>query len=277
LQVETQLNAQRYGNTIPIYGITKDPAHEDYMIVMDYAKEGSLRAMLDKHHSELTWKDKLQNLNYIAYALAGIHEANLIHKDLHSGNIVMTDLYNSWITDFGLCKPITDNKEKALYGVLPYIAPEVLSGGKHTEASDVYSFGIIMSEFLTGYPPYHDVAHDYDLALRICQGLKPIGPKIRRGVPKLLLNLMNKCLHIDPLERQSSGQVQNSVYHYLINCDKKFTKIAKQIETIENSNISYPKFDPTNCTKHPLTCYTSRLIDYKNKLKKVYSGIIIFF
>ncbi|RIA82572.1 kinase-like domain-containing protein, partial [Glomus cerebriforme] len=92
-EVETQLNAQRYGNTIPIYGITKDPEHDDYMIVMDYAKVGSLRKMLNEQYSAL----------------------------------IMTDIYNAWITDFGLCKPVTSDREKDIYGVLPYIAPEAWS------------------------------------------------------------------------------------------------------------------------------------------------------
>ncbi|GBB85259.1 hypothetical protein RclHR1_11810007 [Rhizophagus clarus] len=177
----------------------------------------------------------------------------------------MSDTYNSWITDFGLCKPITANHaEKVVYGVLPYVAPEVVKGGEHTEASDVYFFGIIMSELLSGYPPYHNVAHDSDLALRICQGLKPISSEIRRGIPQLLLDLMNRCLHIDSLERQSSAQVQNSVYYYLINCADTSTEIGKQIDAAINSNISYPKYDPTTCTKHPSTCYTSRRLDYKD-------------
>ncbi|GBC02271.1 hypothetical protein RclHR1_04530013 [Rhizophagus clarus] len=266
-EVDSQLNAQRHGNIIQVYGITKDPRHDDYMIVMNYAKEGSLRKMLDKHHSELSWRNRLQLLNFIAYALAGIHEANLLHKDLHSGNIVMTDIINSWITDFGLCKPISANRaEKAVYGVLPYVAPEVLRGEEYTEASDMYSFGIIMSEVLTGYPPYYDVAHDYSLAILICKGLKPINPEIRRGVPQLLLDLMDICLQTDPLERQTAGQVQNSIYYYLINCHDKSTEIGKQIDAIENSNISYPKFDSNTYIKHPLTCYKSRLLDYKDKL-----------
>ncbi|RIA82571.1 hypothetical protein C1645_835166 [Glomus cerebriforme] len=85
-----------------------------------------------------------------------------------------------------------------------------------------------MSEFLTGFPPYHDIPHDYSLAVRICQGLRPINPEIRRGVPQLLLDLMDRCLHVDPLERQTSGQVQNSVRRFNI---KDIREYAASIKT----------------------------------------------
>ncbi|CAG8601207.1 2755_t:CDS:2, partial [Racocetra fulgida] len=69
---------------------------------------------------------KLDILRYIAYGLALIHKEGLMHKDFHSGNLVGTSLeYNYYITDFGLCKPI-GSKDTRIYGVLPYVAPEVL-------------------------------------------------------------------------------------------------------------------------------------------------------
>ena len=53
------------------------------------------------------------------------------------------------------------------------MAPEVLRGQSYTRASDVYSFGIVAYELFAGNPPYHDLAHDEFLALKICQGLRP--------------------------------------------------------------------------------------------------------
>ncbi|CAB4438297.1 unnamed protein product [Rhizophagus irregularis] len=61
-----------------------------------------------------------------------IHESNLIHGDFHDGNILMSDNYNEiFIIDLGLCKPISDlqdsnNNVNGTYGVLPYMAPEIL-------------------------------------------------------------------------------------------------------------------------------------------------------
>ena len=76
----------------------------------------------------------------------------------------------------GLCKPADYNaleNSKKIYGVLPYVAPEILRGQNYTKAADIYSFGIIMYEVISGLPPYHDVSHDNYLAIKICQGLRP--------------------------------------------------------------------------------------------------------
>ncbi|RIB08779.1 kinase-like domain-containing protein [Gigaspora rosea] len=168
------------------------------MMVMEYAKQGSLRKLLDSKYGELDWTSKITNLFYIADGLNTIHKANLVHKDFHSGNIVNQNIFSSYITNFGLYKPASqDSSSKALFGVLPYIAPEVLYTHRkeYTQKSDIYSFGIIISEVFTGYPPYHDIPHDNDLATRICLGYRP---KIKCEVPQLLLDLMNKCLDADP-------------------------------------------------------------------------------
>ncbi|RIB25586.1 kinase-like domain-containing protein [Gigaspora rosea] len=121
-------------STIAIYGITRSPDDGNYMMVMQYAKQGSLRKLLDNKCNDLSWKHKIYNINYIAIGLAAIHKANLVHKGFHSGNIVNDDMRYFYITDFGLCRPVSqDSSSKEIFGVLPYIAPEVLYGEKYTE------------------------------------------------------------------------------------------------------------------------------------------------
>src|SRR6266498_3473462 len=96
-----------------------------------------------------------------------------------------------YITDMGLCKPAdynaSENMEKKIYGDLPYMAPEILRGQNSTKASDIYSFGIIMYEVISGLPPYHDVSHDKILAIKICQGLRP---NFNIKVPQLIVHLI---------------------------------------------------------------------------------------
>src|SRR5437762_10702834 len=61
---------------------------------------------------------------------------------------------------------------KKIHGVLPYISPEVLGGKTYTQSADIYSFGILSCEILSGLPPYHNVPHDEFLALKIYQDRK---------------------------------------------------------------------------------------------------------
>ncbi|RIB17567.1 kinase-like domain-containing protein [Gigaspora rosea] len=118
-------NQHKHGgnSAIAIYGITKNPKDGNYMMVMEYAKQGSLGKLLDSKYDELDWASKVVNLYFIANGLDNIHQAKLVHKDFHSGNIVNQNMFNSYITDFGLCKPVSqDSSSKALFGVFPYIA-----------------------------------------------------------------------------------------------------------------------------------------------------------
>src|SRR6185436_2170823 len=152
------------------------------MMVMQYARYGSLRKMLNGSFNELTWEDKIRCLYYIALGLARIHETGLMHKDFHSGNIVNETITSSYITDFGLCKPVSENDTEKIYGVIPFMAPETLLKGEYTQASDIYSFGMVMFEVLTSYPPYYNISHNANLLIKICEGHKP---EIKCEIPRI--------------------------------------------------------------------------------------------
>ena len=63
------------------------------------------------------------------FRLMKIHEKNYIHHDLHSGNILSYDVHTSLVGDLGLCQQVVDKKDNQnkIFGVIPYLAPEVLS------------------------------------------------------------------------------------------------------------------------------------------------------
>ena len=71
---------------------------------------------------------------------------------MHSGNIFSRRINDSQIGDLGLCQQVVDKKDNPnkIFGVIPYLAPEVLSRKPYTKESDIYSFGMIMWEHTTG-------------------------------------------------------------------------------------------------------------------------------
>ncbi|RIA82881.1 kinase-like domain-containing protein, partial [Glomus cerebriforme] len=188
---------------IGFYGITQDPETKNYMMVLTYAENGSLRNYLDLNYNKLSWKSKIRYLLFIASGLVCIHEKELIHRDLHTGNILHKG--RLYITDMGLCKPadynVLENTKNNIYGNLPYIAPENLQGHNYTKAADIYSFGIIMYEVISGLPPYYDVSHDEILAIKICQGFRP---RFDIKVPSLIVYLIKRCLDANPLNRPTA-------------------------------------------------------------------------
>jgi serine/threonine protein kinase len=107
---------------VEIYGITQDPETKNYMMVLDYAEDGSLRNYLNKTYSKLDWNSKIGYLHDVSLGLTSIHEKELIHRDLHIGNILKLKS-RAVITDMGLCKPanykVLENSKNNVYGILP--------------------------------------------------------------------------------------------------------------------------------------------------------------
>ena len=100
--------------------------------------------------------------------MKNIHDANIIHKDYHSGNIFITNSNRAIIGDLGLSKSATESdNDTEIYGIIPYVAPEIFQGQKYTKASDIYSFGMIMWELMTGRRPFWDQIHDTALIIDI--------------------------------------------------------------------------------------------------------------
>ncbi|RIB00632.1 kinase-like domain-containing protein, partial [Gigaspora rosea] len=123
-------------------------------------------------------------------SLEQIHKHGLVHSDLHSGNVLLG--FNGVkgsikIGDLGLCQDVDPNfKNNNSYGILPYTAPEVLENFIQTTASDIYSFGMLMWEFTTGYQPFSNKAHNDKLILEILKGERP---KITEDTPSIFANL----------------------------------------------------------------------------------------
>ncbi|CAI2189920.1 17859_t:CDS:2, partial [Funneliformis geosporum] len=137
----------------------------------------------------------------IAYGLSAIHKTNIIHRDFHSGNILIDGNYPV-IGDLGLSKSATEAEDNEIYGIIPYMAPEVLQGQKYTKKSDIYSFGMIMWEWMTGRRPFWDRAHDTELIIDICDGLRP--PIGNIGAPEGYIELMKECWDPDQSKRPAS-------------------------------------------------------------------------
>ena len=240
-----------------------------------------MRTYLKNKYSKLSLHDKLRFLRDIAGGLKSIHNNGFIHKDLHSGNILSNDENKiSYITDLGLCKPVDEQGEEKIHGVLPYVAPEVLRGKKYTPSADIYSFGIIACEILSGLPPYHNLPHDEFLALKICQGLRPKVNNVK--VPPLLENLIDQCLDADPLKRPTADELYDIIYNWWgeVYCNKKDTEFYRQSKEAEGFNESITSnsnvVSPPSYTIHPQAIYTSRLLDYKNLPEPQNSKEIIY-
>ncbi|CAI2163027.1 16493_t:CDS:2 [Funneliformis geosporum] len=147
----------------------------------------------------MDWLTKLKILRRIAFGLGEIHFNKYIHRDIHCGNILIHGKKGISITDLGLCRPANQPNDRKLYGVLPFLAPEILRGKKYTQNSDIYAFGIVAFEVMTGFPPHKDVADDHFLHIEICKGLRP---ESTYKVPRQILEIIEQCWDEDPLKQE---------------------------------------------------------------------------
>ncbi|GBC04738.1 hypothetical protein RclHR1_05830016 [Rhizophagus clarus] len=258
---------------IKLYGITQDPVTKNYVMVLDFAENGNLRNYLNLCYNKLSWNDKFNYLHSIAHGIRDIHEKELIHRDLHIGNILRLKSITC-ITDMGLCKPadynLLEKTKNNVYGVLPYIAPEILRGQNYTKSADIYSFGIIMYEVISGLPPYSDVSHDDNLAIKICKGLRP---RFKIKVPQLIVRLIKRCLDANQLNRPKAEELKEILSQWFRESSNKFfncTIIQNQIKEAENINynLSASNTFSTNLgilyETHSEAIYTSRLFNFNN-------------
>ncbi|RHZ79998.1 hypothetical protein Glove_139g313 [Diversispora epigaea] len=258
-----------------------DPETHSYMMVLDYAKDGNLREYLKINFNNIDWKKKLHYLWSLSYRLKNIHKLDIVHQDFHPGNILSSNfnISSMEISDFGLSKLTGANpnnpEKKNIFGVLPYIAPEVLSGDEeYTKAADVYSFGIIAYEMITGFPPYPDIPHDEDLAIKICNGLRP---KIPFHTPKLITRVIMRCWDARVTHRPTFKELSDELdkywsdyNNYLRKGKNKDSKIVIQIKKAEEFSANQESINatttttttPLNYQTHPQAIYTSRLLNY---------------
>ena len=210
------------------------------MIIMSYYVSGDLIHYISNDFYNISWYNKLFKLYCIINGLVNIHSVDIIHRDFHSGNIFFgrdsrrMSYESVYIGDLGISKSATestdDNNEN--YGIIPYMAPEFFQGQKYTKESDIYSFGMIMWEFMTGRRPFWDKIHDIDLIIEICDGSRP---PIVTNAPEGYIELIKECWHSDPKKRPSATEIYDIIKNMYNKEKKDYFKNPTKI--IESSNI----------------------------------------
>ncbi|RGB23676.1 kinase-like domain-containing protein [Rhizophagus diaphanus] len=260
---------------IRTYGFTKDPKLNDYILVMQYAPGGDLHNYLQKNFTEITWnKQKLSILWQISEGLETIHNSGFIHRDFHSGNIFSSLLngkrYQWQIGDLGLSQPTNNTSpNNEIYGVIPYIAPEIFKGFSFSKESDVYSMGMIMWELTTGCKPFANVEHDIILIFKILDGERP---KITEDTPECYTILMKSCWDSDLKKRPSITEIRKTVAKWFFK--NKHIEPFIQAENKRKELINLEKLGPEFSEKfHPKAIFTSRLLtSYISKCSSINSS-----
>ncbi|XP_055804729.1 proline-rich receptor-like protein kinase PERK5 [Solanum dulcamara] len=135
-------------------------ADSQRMLVYEYVPNKTLEFHLHgKGHHVMDWGTRLKIALGSAKGLAYLHEdchPKIIHRDIKAANILLEDNFEAKVADFGLAKLSSDNLTHVstrVMGTFGYMAPEYASSGKLTDKSDVFSFGVVLLELITGKRP----------------------------------------------------------------------------------------------------------------------------
>ncbi|CAB4413963.1 unnamed protein product [Rhizophagus irregularis] len=261
-------------NVIKTYGFTRDPrldSLDSYILVIEYAPMGNLCKYLQNNFTEIDWRKKHYIIDDTINGLRDIHNKKFIHRDLHSGNLLIRDspdcLGQCKIGDLGLTRPVNDNLlDNEIYGVIPYIAPEIFMGSAFSKESDIYSLGMIMWELTTGCKPFANVEHGIDLIIKIIDGVRP---EITEDTPECYVDLMKSCWNPDPKKRPSIGVIENICKKWFEHYDYQFDQAELKRQKLIDSKKLGPKFSEKS---HPKAIYTSRLLSsYISKCSSMFS------
>jgi len=185
---------------VTVYDIA---SHEgNYYLSMEYLPGGTLQRHIRRG---LLLDDALRIAQAIADALQYAHRRGVIHRDIKPQNILFRENGQPVLTDFGIAKTLGANsimtRTGLSLGTPRYMSPEQIRGQGADARSDIYSFGVLFYEMLTGNVPY---TADDSFALAMMHVTAPVPelpPYLSRFQP-----LLNKLLEKDPSQRFQSGQ-----------------------------------------------------------------------
>ncbi|XP_047411368.1 tyrosine-protein kinase Lck [Sciurus carolinensis] len=178
--------------------VTQEPIY----IITEYMENGSLVDFLKTPSGiKLTINKLLDMAAQIAEGMAFIEERNYIHRDLRAANILVSDTLSCKIADFGLARLIEDNEYTAREGAkfpIKWTAPEAINYGTFTIKSDVWSFGILLTEIVThGRIPYPGMTNP-EVIQNLERGYRMVRPD---NCPEELYQLMMLCWKERPEDR----------------------------------------------------------------------------
>ena len=212
-------------------------------IAMEYVDGITLRDKMHKEHEHLS--KLLRTLQHVAEGLAKAHDAGIVHRDLKPDNIMITSDGHAKILDFGLAKLIeppttTDSVPSGeeptilqqhstpgvILGTLGYMSPEQAQGKTKEidHRADIFSFGCILFEAITGQRPFTGKDH-IEVLNKVIREPAPLVTTLNPDTPPDLQRIVRRCLAKDPDER----------YHNIKDVAIELKEVRREVEDIEST------------------------------------------
>jgi eukaryotic-like serine/threonine-protein kinase len=207
--------------------------------VMPFVEGASLRDRLAADGA-LPVSEAVRLLHDVVDGLAYAHEHNVVHRDIKPDNVMLANRH-AMVTDFGIAKAISDvagasrvTTAGVSIGTPAYMAPEQCTADANIDhRADLYSFGVLAYEILSGRPPFDGTSAQAVLAAHLTEIPMPLR-QVRREVPVALSNVVMRCLEKRPADRWASA-----------------AEILSQLEslTTPSTAVPLPALGPANRTR----------------------------
>ncbi|XP_023885760.1 LRR receptor-like serine/threonine-protein kinase ERECTA isoform X2 [Quercus suber] len=223
-EFETELETVgsiKHRNLVCLQGYSLSPSGN--LLFYDYMENGSLWDLLHgpTKKKKLDWDTRLMIALGAAQGLAYLHHdcsPRIIHRDVKSSNILLDKDFEAHLTDFGIAKSLCASKSHTstyIMGTIGYIDPEYVRTSRLTEKSDVYSYGVVLLELLTGRKAVDNESNLHHLILSKTASnavMETVDPEITAtckdlGAVKKVFQLALLCTKRQPLDRPTMHEV----------------------------------------------------------------------
>ncbi|KAG2747331.1 kinase-like protein [Suillus brevipes Sb2] len=220
------LTILRHDNIVPLLGTATGFGRRPELpsLVTPWIPNGTLNVYLASKHNDLTMLDRSRMLEGVSAGLRYLHSVPVVHGDITGANILIDEGGQVKLIDFGLSSvvlPLFGQSHLAATsihaGAIRYAAPELLSddvGDLLLEKTDIYSFGCVMLQILSGRHPWSEIRsqkpefHIYGL---LCQGRSPQRPNGHPAIMNSDWDIIQKCLQSRFKLRPSADEVYELV------------------------------------------------------------------
>ncbi|KAG9402803.1 hypothetical protein AC1031_006351 [Aphanomyces cochlioides] len=168
---------------------------------------------------------------------------DIIHRDLKSRNIVIDSKKGTKLTDFGVSKEDLQETMTIGVGTFRWMAPEVVQDQRYTTAADIYSFGVVLSEYDTHRIPFTDMMKPGtqdplgESAIMVKVSVGAIRPTFSSDCPPWIRDMANQCLALNPNDRPTALQLSHTVQMKLRELAHELFSMSIKMSEIYNSHV----------------------------------------
>ena len=233
---EAQVVARlEHPHIVPLYDFWRKAGRA--YLVMRYLGGGSVRDLVNRQGKlslDMVSRISMQTLSAMAFA----HRNGVIHRDIKPDNVFMDEDGNAYLSDFGIAKTTGgsgDPSEAAgqIVGTPAYLAPEQIRGEEATAQSDIYAFGIMLYEMLSGERPFQDVS----LATLVYRHLNEPLPMIdheRLNLPPVFNGIIQRATAKNPRERHRDAiELNDALQEALRESDESIELTLEELDFAE--------------------------------------------